>query len=364
MKKIKVLHVCDTLDKGGLEEVIYNLVKNTNDEEFEVSAACFQGGVVADRLRENGFICHEINETKKSARINALKNYIQAGKFEIVQVHFSFDAIKAAKRTNAKVIETTHNTYHFFENPWGRLKYSYYLNLVDAVVAVSTPVKNFNLANFKVFDQKKCVVITNSIDPERIVPTERTKEELKKEFGLPENSLVISTLSRLDVQKGLEYFIEAAKRLNETYNHLVFLIPGEGTEEYSQSLKKLAEGIENIRFIGHVSKVNELFKVMDIFAMPSLWEGAPLTLLEALAYGKPVVVTDVGNTAEVIQDGVNGFIVEKKDVEAFVDRLKILIDHPEKRAAIGQQAQKDFHEKFSNHIMIQKYKQLYRSILK
>lgn len=364
MKKIKILHVCDALDKGGLEEVIYNLVKNTNDEEFDVSVAYFKGGVVANRLKEKGFSCHEINGTGKYARINKLKTFIKDGQFDIVQVHFSFDGILAAKLSGAKVIETTHNTYHFFENPWGRLKYSFYLNLVDAVVSVSGAVRKFNLANFKVKNKEKCVVITNSIDSERITPTERSKEELKQDYNLPEDSIIISTLSRIDVQKGLEYFIEAAQLLNKKYNQLIFLIPGEGAAEYSEAIKEKAAGIENIRFIGHVSKVNELFKIMDIFAMPSLWEGAPLTLLEAMAYGKPAVVTDVGNTAEVIQDGMNGYIVEKKDVRAFVDRIITLIENPDKKAEIEKQAQKDFAEKFSNQIMIQRYKQLYRSLLK
>ncbi|MEH7332811.1 glycosyltransferase family 4 protein, partial [Neobacillus drentensis] len=262
-----------------------------------------------------------------------------------------------------KVIETTHNTYHFFENPWGRTKYSFYLNLVDSVVSVSKAVEKFNLANFKVMNNRKYTVIRNSIDSERIIPTERTKAELKKEFGLPEDSFVVSTLSRLDVQKGLEYFIEAAKTLNQKYKHLVFLIPGEGGEQYSQSLREKAEGVSNIKFIGHVSKVNELFKVMDVFAMTSLWEGAPLTLLEAMAYGKAVVVTNVGNTAEVIQDNVNGFIVEKKDVSAFVERLSRFIENPDKRSELEQQAKKDFTEKFSNQIMISHYKQLYKSLL-
>ncbi|MGG3563700.1 glycosyltransferase family 4 protein [Neobacillus rhizosphaerae] len=363
MKKIRVLHVCDALDKGGLEEVIYNLVKNTNSQEFEVGVAYFKGGVVADRLKEKGFNCQEINETNKYSRIQQLKNYIKEGKFDIVQAHFCFHGILAAKLAGVKVIETTHNTYHFFENPWGRTKYSFYLNLVNSVVSVSKAVENFNLTNFKVLNKKKCTVIRNSIDSERIIPTERSKEDLKRELGLPENAFVISTLSRLDVQKGIEYFIEAAKMLNQKYENLVFLIPGEGAEPYSQTLKKQAEGINNIRFIGHVSKVNELFKVMDVYAMTSLWEGAPLTLLEAMAYGKPVVVTNVGNTAEVIQDNMNGFIVEKKDVNAFVERLSRFIEDPTKRFELEQQAQKDFNEKFSNHIMISNYKQLYLSLL-
>lgn len=363
MKKIKVLHVCDALDKGGLEEVIYNLVKNTNDEEFEAGVAYFRGGVVADRLKEKGFSCKEINETSKLTRINELKNYIKSEKIDIVQAHFCFHGILAAKLAGVRVIETTHNTYHFFENPWGRTKYSFYLNLVDSIVSVSKTVENFNLANFKVKDTKKYTVIRNSIDSERIIPSERSKAELKQKFGLPENSFVISTLSRLDVQKGLEYFIEAAKQLNQKYDHLVYLIPGEGSEQYSESLRKKAEGLSNIRFIGHVSKVNELFKVMDVYAMSSLWEGAPLTLLEAMAYGKAVVVTNVGNTAEVIQDGVNGFIVEKKDVDSFVERLSRFINQPEKRAELENKAQKDFTEKFSNQIMISHYKKLYKSLL-
>jgi L-malate glycosyltransferase len=363
MKKIKILHVVNALDKGGLEEVVYNLVKNSNDEVFDVSVAFFEGGIVSKRLEDKGFQCFKIDADNKWAKIKGLMNVIKQQQIDIVQTHYCFTGIISAKLSGVKVVETVHNTYLWFSNTKGKLLYSSYLNMVDTIVSVSGAVNQFNMGHFYIKNKSKCQIITNSIDSERIQPTERSKEEIKRDFGIPENAQVISTLSRIDVQKGLEYFIEVAKKLLEEQKNLYFLIPGAGEVEYVKQLEESTEDYPNIRFIGHVSKVNELFKMMDIYVMSSLWEGAPLTLLEAMGYGKAVVVTNAGNTSEVIVDGENGFLLEKKDVDGMCDKIKVILDSDKTRQKIEKNAQKDFELRFSNQIMINKYKDLYRSLL-
>ncbi|MFS0864974.1 glycosyltransferase family 4 protein [Fredinandcohnia sp. 179-A 10B2 NHS] len=363
--RIKILHVTDSLDKGGLEEVIYNLVKNTNDDVFDVRVAYFRGGDVSDRLKQKGFICYEIKESStKKARVNNLAKLIDDERIDIIQTHFCLDGMLAAKKAKVKLIETTHNTYQFFVNPWGKIKYSFYLNLADRIVSVSESVNRFNKKHFLIFNKNNCISIRNSIDSERLIQTNRDRNEIKKELGLPQDSIIISTLSRIDVQKGLEYFIEVAKRLNKEYKNLYFLIPGTGDAEYTAKLKGIAQTEENILFLGHVEKVNELFKVMDIYVMSSLWEGAPLTLLEAMAYGKAVVVTDVGNTAEVIDDRRNGFLVTMKDIDAMVSKIKTLLNDENLKKEMEKNAAEDFQKHFSNEIMIEKYKNLYKTLLK
>ena len=362
MKKIKVLHVCNELDKGGLEEVIYNLVKNSNNDIYDVRVAFFKGGVVSSRLEEKGFKCYEIKSSGKISKVKGFMKLIKVEKIDIVQAHFCFSGILAAKFSGVKVIETVHNTYEWFKNPKGKFKYSFYLNLTDVIVSVSNAVNKFNLEHFNITKKNKCKVITNSIDSERITPTERTKEEIKSEFSIPNDSIVISSLSRIDRQKGLEYFIEAAKKLNKDFNNLVFLIPGTGEKEYTENLKKLAANEQNIIFTGHISKVNELFKIMDIYVMSSLWEGAPLTLLEAMAYGKAIVVTKVGNTSEVINDGENGYLIEKKDIEELYNKISLLIKDSNKRNSFEKKAKQDFNEKYSNEIMISQYQKLYSNL--
>ncbi|WP_028401471.1 glycosyltransferase [Ectobacillus panaciterrae] len=361
---MKILHVSEALDKGGLEEVIYNLVKHTNDADFHVQAASFKSGEVSSRMERNGFAYHDLSAPMKQDRIQKLTDLIKREGFDLVQAHFCFEAIAAAKACGVKVIETVHNTYGFFVNPWGKLKYSYYLNRADAVVAVSDAVKEFNEKHFFLFNKSKQIAIRNSINPERLVPSFRSREEIKKELGIPVNSTVISTLSRLDVQKGLEYFIDTARKLNEQFDNLVFLIPGEGEADYAKHLKEYAKDAANVYFLGHVSQVSDLFAIMDIFVMSSLWEGAPLTLLEAMAHEKPSVVTRVGNTAEVIQDGQNGYLVDAKDTNALTERIKRLLEDEKERQELARQAKEDFYAKFSNDVMIDRYKDLYRELIK
>ncbi|RTR36411.1 glycosyltransferase family 1 protein [Robertmurraya yapensis] len=364
MKRIKVLHVCPSLDKGGLEEVIYNLVKNSNDNEYDVSVAYFNGGLVSDRLEEKGYTCYKLSGAGKIDKIKEFMKVIKENEIDIVQAHFCFSGILAAKLSGVKIIETVHNTYVGFINPTGKLKYSLYLNMVDCIVSVSNEVSRFNFKNFSIGNKSKCKVITNSIDPERLNPSDKSVEKIKEEFGIPTNKRVISTLSRIDSQKGLEYFIEAAKKLNTEYDDLVFLIPGTGDEKYAEKLKESIINDNNIRFIGHVTKVNQLYKIMDIFVISSLWEGGPLTLLEAMAYGKAVIATPVGITPEVIENGINGYLVNVEDVDDLYEKIKDLLDNNKRSLRLGQQAKKDFEDKFSNEIMISNYKNLYRTLIK
>lgn len=359
---MKILHVSEALDKGGLEEVIYNLVKNTNEKRFDVRVASFRGGEVSNRLSKQGYLYYEITADSKKERIQELKKLIKREGFDVVQAHFCFEAITAAKACGVKVIETVHNTYGFFVNPWGKLKYSYYLNRADAIVTVSDAVKYFNEQHFYVMKPEKCVSIRNSINPDRLRTSSRSNEEIKQSLGIPEKSLVISTLSRLDVQKGLEYFIDMAKLLNEQFEQIAFVIPGEGNEAYSAQLKERANGIDNIHFIGHTPNINDLFKIMDIFVLSSLWEGGPLTLLEAMAYEKAIVATKVGNTEEVIRDGSTGFLVDSKDAAALAEKVGNLIQDEVLRSRLAEKAHDDFYVRFSNDIMIQKYKQLYETL--
>lgn len=359
---MKILHVSEALDKGGLEEVIYNVVKHTNDGEFKVQAASFQSGEVSRRLEENGFVYYDLQASSKKERIQRLTELIKRERFDLVQAHFCFEAITAAKACGLKVIETVHNTYGFFVNPWGRLKYSYYLNRADAVVAVSDAVKAFNEKYFFLFQPAKQIAIRNSVNPERLVRSSRSPEEIKHELGIPLKGTVISTLSRLDVQKGLEYFIEAARTLNKQYDDLVFIIPGEGAADYERQLKAAAEGVPNLYFVGHVPDINDLFAVMDIYVLSSLWEGGPLTLLEAMAYEKPIVATKVGIIEEVMQDEQNGYVANCKDADALAGKIGLLLEDETRRQEMARRAKRDFDMNFSNDVMMHAYKELYRKL--
>ncbi|MFX3622957.1 MAG: glycosyltransferase family 4 protein [Ectobacillus sp.] len=356
---MKILHVCEALDKGGLEEVIYNLVKNTKDDRFDVRVAYFRGGQVAERLADKGVVSYELAGATKRERIGKLVELIKREGFDIVQTHFCFEAISAAKKCGVKVIETVHNTYGFFVNPWGKLKYSYYLNKADAIVAVSGAVKDFTEKHFTIFQKNKCSTIRNSIEPERLVRSSRTPEEIKEELGIPQDATVISTLSRLDVQKGLEYFIDAARKLNERFEHVAFVIPGEGEAAYTKQLHAYAADLKNVYFIGHIPNISDLFAIMDIYVMSSLWEGGQLTLLEAMAYEKPIVTTKAGFGAEVIRDGQSGYVVDIKDARALAERIWELLEDEQKRLRMAKEAHRDFYKNFSNDVMINSYKQLY-----
>lgn len=165
---------------------------------------------------------------------------------------------------------------------------------------------------------------------------------LRAEFGLSESNIVVAFLGQIRDIKGVQDFIAMARRISNP--DVRFLIAGECRDPnkfsgaYSeQNLEDMAGGDARIRYIGYVKEVENIYHTADIVVVPSRWQ-EPLGLinLEAGACRKPVVATRVGGIPEVVEDGVNGYLVEAADVEALADRVSRLVADPVLRVRMGE----------------------------
>lgn len=165
---------------------------------------------------------------------------------------------------------------------------------------------------------------------------------LRKELALSENDIVVAFLGQIRDIKGVQDFIAMARRIPNPDAR--FLIAGECRDpkkffgSYSeQDLKDMADGDTRIRYVGYVKEVENIYHTADIVVVPSRWQ-EPLGLinLEAGACRKPVVATRVGGIPEVVEDGVNGYLVEAEDIEALADRVSRLVADPVLRRRMGE----------------------------
>jgi glycosyltransferase involved in cell wall biosynthesis len=163
--------------------------------------------------------------------------------------------------------------------------------------------------------------------------------ETRQQIGIGEQEQVVCTVGRLDTQKGQIYLLEAAAIILKTLPDTRFLIVGDGPDLAMLTEVANQKGIaKNVTFTGFRSDVPALLAASDMVAMPSLWEGLPLALLEAMNFGKAVVGTDAPGIEEVIQDAETGFIIPTKNAEKLAEKLTVLLQNPELTKRFGEAA--------------------------
>jgi len=213
------------------------------------------------------------------------------------------------------------------------------LSRAKLVITVDTRLKNY-VINELGFSEKNIVVIQNAVDTVRFCPVDgKTKSELRAKLGLPVDRIVVLVPRRLVPKNGVTFAAQAAKNLDDGRFFFVFL--GDGPQR--ESILKIIEGTNNVLVLPAVpnSKIHSYYQASDVVLVPSVasndvQEATSLSMLEGMACGKVVVCSNIGGMAEVVKDGVNGFLVEEGSVESICDKLLYIERNTEIASNIGQ----------------------------
>ncbi len=171
--------------------------------------------------------------------------------------------------------------------------------------------------------------------------------------------VVIGHMGALDhSHKGQETLIEAARAARDAHPQWHFVLAGSGPDE--AALKQAAGGLDNVEFTGFVDNVADWLAVFDVFVLPSLHEGLGSVLLDAMCFGLPIVATNVGGIPDIIEDGVNGFLVDPEDPRALVNAVARILDDSMLADAM-QGANIDKATRYSAQAMARAYVRLYRT---
>ncbi|MFH1770947.1 MAG: glycosyltransferase family 4 protein [archaeon] len=234
----------------------------------------------------------------------------------------------------------------------------------DWVATSSTFVKNIV---HKKFDIEKVQVITYGIDTDRFNPQNDGKD-VRKKYGVKDDEVLISTIQRLDVRKGIQYFIKAIPLIIKQVKKekIKFMIVGDGPERDNLKQEAKKQGLQDkIIFTGNIpnAEVTKYYAACDIFAFHSLHEGFGIVLIEALSTGKPVVTTIAGGTTDIVEDGVNGFLVKPKRPKDFADRVVRLVEDEKLRQKFGENGRKKAVDQFIWSKIADKYLKTYEKII-
>jgi glycosyltransferase involved in cell wall biosynthesis len=190
-----------------------------------------------------------------------------------------------------------------------------------------------------------------------------SRKEARERLGLSAGGLVIGAVGRIEEQKGHTHLLAALPELQRQIPGLVVLLVGEGRRREDLRRQVRGLGLENtVRFLGTRRDLAEIFRALDIFVHPSLWEGLPLALLKAMGAGLPVVATRVSGSREAIVDGVNGYLVAPGDPEALARAILELHRHPEVRRRLGEAARRTVVAQYSVDAMLQSLGELYQDL--
>jgi glycosyltransferase involved in cell wall biosynthesis len=210
----------------------------------------------------------------------------------------------------------------------------------DVAIAVSKSTADFVIgARLVRPDRVKVVYLGAPLDEfSRVMPPDEVAEA-RRAVGAAPDDLVVGTITRLHDSKGNEYLVDAARRVLDARPAARFYLFGEGPlrEPLEAQARRLGLG-DRFVFGGFVRDVARTLAAFDLSVFPSLWEGTPLTVFEALASGRPIVATDADGLVDVLTDGRDAHIVPRRNARALADAIIGLIDDPAERARLGAAA--------------------------
>ena len=238
------------------------------------------------------------------------------------------------------------------------------LRFFPKVIAVSESIRQHLIANG--LPPEKVVTVHNAIDLEAFTSSVSSPNDkvLENQLGISGDQIIVSIVGRLTSQKGHHYFLESAKRVLEVLPKTRFLIVGDGPLRENLEGLSLSLGIaQAVRFLGYRQDIATLMGMSDVIVMPSLKEGLPYVLLEALALARPVVGTPVGGIPEVVKHGETGFLVPPKDSESLAEAVIQVLRNPEKAARLGERGRELVSREFNIETMVRKIAAVYAEVL-
>jgi len=365
---MNILMLTTHLNAGGITSYLLTLTKELLKNGHQVTIAS-SGGDAIEELGKSGAQCLILNIQTKSElspkiymATGRLVKFVKENEIDLIHAHTRVTQVLGklmALGTGTTYVSTCHG---FFKTRWSRKIFGCW---GDAVIAISPQVREHLIRDFSV-DPKKCFLIKNGIDLQRFSSVDQDfVNEKRKDWGLSEGNIVIGIIARLSDVKGHSVLIEAfSKVMNEVAN-VKLLIVGVGKEE--EKLKNQVKTLkleEDVIFEPSSGSSEKFLSMFHIFVMPSLQEGLGLSVMEAQAFGLPVVASRVGGIPALIEDGQTGKLVSPNDSQMLAGEIVHLLNNKEEAGRMGRNARQFIEEECSSEKMYQETIFFYEKAMK
>ena len=372
--RITLLYMIDNLRPGGAQKVLLSLISALDRTRVDPVLWCLGGtSEVRERFRDAGVRVIRFHPFWLYTGAACLYMLLFARLRRVALIHtFLFHADNVGRvigrLAGVPVVISSVRATNVYKKPWQLRLDRVTARWAHAVTAVSRATLEFAVEREGV-PRERTVFIPNGVDTSsyRQMPD---PAEVRRELGFPEDAFVVGSLGRLHEQKGYAYLIDAAARLTPEYANVHFFIAGYGPLEEALRTRIEALGLSSrVRLLGYRRDVMRLLSAMDLFVLPSLWEGMPNALLEAMAAGKPAVATRVDGNVDLVVDGETGLLTPSGDAAALAEAMARFLSEAsaagecELAREMGRRARERAQRVFSIKRMVIAYANLYNGLL-
>lgn len=371
---IRVVYFLNSVIRGGAEEHLLSLLTHLDGTQFEPTVVCPSAliSLMKTDFKRIGVEFCEMN-IRSWTSIKDIAKFIKLlrkKRPDIVHSHLFFAGMFANPIAKFAGVPVTIETAHVRE-VWrkGPIKTCYLIDrffslFTDKIIAVSNAVANY-LITVKGLNSQKIQVIYNGKDLRKFNPDVNPNAlQMKRKFSLNKATGIIGVIGRLNFQKGHSYFLEAVPHVLAKTPGVKFLIVGDG--ELRKELEILAERLgilQSVIFAGFQKEIPEIISILDILVLPSLFEGLPLVAIEGSAMAKPVIVTNVDGSPEVIKHQETGIVVPPRDPFALAQAMLNLLRDKERAKRYGENGRVFVRERFDINLQVRETERLYKSCL-
>jgi glycosyltransferase involved in cell wall biosynthesis len=361
-----VVHVIDELPPDGAERLIVDLLQSRSGR-FRYTVLCIvRGGPMVQELERMGIPVVVLRRRPgiDLGTLPALIKWLRRNDVAVVHTHlYAADTYGrvAAKLAGIRVqFSTRHNTVAW--TGFGRRMLAGLLaRLSTRVIACGDQVGRVMQERESIGGQR-LVVIPNGINLRRFDNADR--HALRRELAIGDDTVLLGVVGRLHAQKGHSDLLNALAALPASVSQYRCVIVGSGPLEQALRLQCARLDLAaRVQFLGQRDDIPNVLAALDIFVMPSRWEGLPMALLEAMSLGCAVIATSVGEIPGVISDGSNGRLVAPQNTRQLGEALQQLLQDPAMRRQMGESARRTVTESFSAEKTARAYENLYESAL-
>lgn len=357
---------------GGGESHLLSLIDNLNKDQFEPVVLSFTDGPMVERLTELGIKTHVIH-SKKPFDITIwkkVKKFIEENNIELVHAHGSraiSNVFWASKELKLPLVYTIHGwSFHDDQNFFVKQIRLFGEKLLtgksDINISVSTSNQKTGKALIASF---RSIVILNGIDQNRFDPLLPFKN-IRAELGISKDVTLVLFIARFIHQKQPLKLINAFAKAAKENNNLKLLMVGDGEQKkVALNLVHELEILDKVTFLPFRKDVPDVLAAADIFVLPSLWEGLPIGLLEAMSMGKAIIATNVDGTSEVLKTGSNGLLIQLENLESdLAAAILKLAGDKNLRWQLGNQARATIQDQYNASNMTRQIEEVYLSLVK
>jgi glycosyltransferase involved in cell wall biosynthesis len=374
MSRKKVIWLVKGLGVGGAENLLAMSVPYLNREEFsyEIAYLLPWKNALANYFSDNGIpvTCLNHKSPIDLRIIPRMVNFLKEHKPDLLEIHLPYTGIFGRVSARLAGIRPVLYVEHSLavQRDLHRLHIlTFLINALtypmnDYVVAVSEDTRR-DVRRY-CLGKRPIQLVYNGIDLAKIITKDDEVADTRHALGIPEGHRVVGHVANLVLKKRQDILLKAAREIVNVDPNVTFVIVGRGPLD--RKLKRLARrlGIQNnVIFTGFVDDLYKVMQTFDIFVMSSDYEGFGISLVEAMALGKPAVVTRVGGMPEVVDENVSGLLAKPRSPEDLAAHLLSLLQDDNLRRTMGQAAQWQVRQKFDIRNRVAAMENIYRKLI-